>query len=184
MKKGPRMSVIKTSHQNRIPSPPPLSRPDAHAARATAVWSLKGPQSGKKLAEAEGAEMILTLCHRSSLLHTPEACKVNRCSFKGREIRVRSTKHIWFEWLSSVDLRELSKLKSAESFRLRRILRHIVTISEKLVCFQVSVRQSVCACCLPDWQSVSNELIYQVPFLLPCSSPYSTRVISRRIWIF
>lgn len=79
--------------------------------------------SKRKLAETEGAEMILTLCHRSSLLHIPVACKVNSCSFKGREIRVWSTKQIWFERLSLVDLQRPSQvkvpLKSVWTFRLR-----------------------------------------------------------------
>lgn len=128
-------------HQNNLPksySVTSLSSLTRHTVRAVAVWSLKGPQYGKKLAEAEGAEMILTLCHRSSLLHILGVCKVNRCSFKGREIRVRSTKQIWSEQLSLVDLRglklkfPLSLLKLLDS---RQILRHADTKSEKFVCF-------------------------------------------------
>lgn len=117
-------------HQNKspksysvTPSSPCLPRLDVHTVRAVAVWSLKGPQGGKKLAEADGAEMILTPCHRSSLLHALEACKVNRCSFKRREIRVRTTKQIWCERLPLVDLQGLSQVevpsKSAQTFRLR-----------------------------------------------------------------
>lgn len=95
-----------------------VPRPDVHTVSSAAVWCLKGSQSGKKLAEAEAAEIILTLCHRSSLLHILELCKVNRCSFKGSEIRVTSTKQIWSEQLSLVDLQVKVLYKSAETFSL------------------------------------------------------------------
>lgn len=67
MKKGLRLSFIK----NKRSGP--------------RLFDLLKVQRAKKLAEAEGAETVLTLCHRSSLPHTEEAS--NRCSFKGREIR-------------------------------------------------------------------------------------------------
>lgn len=49
------------------------------------LFDLLKVQRAKKLAEAEGAETVLTLCHRPSLPHTEEAS--NKGQFKGREIR-------------------------------------------------------------------------------------------------
>lgn len=142
MKKGLRMSFIK----NKPPKSYAItSTPSLRTMRSgPRLFDLLKVQRAKKL--AEGAEMVLMLCHRSSLPHTEEASI--RCPFKGREIRENGPGQILSEWLPQLICGCWVMVKF-----LPRLPTHLNTnhsniwILEGQVCFygfQVSVTQTVC----------------------------------------